>query len=422
MTFLKGIDKRAWTDNMENALEHIERWADIAFPVATTFALVGQNYWSNTTLMIWVCCRLTVLAEKQGHHNWILMGLALANFGTIVLDRGQKPSDPSDILIIALSLAAGLQRSKEQWRHSASLIALCIIPVGIAALLNEPGMLLQFPEINVNRLSFFLGLIAISGYAATRWEIRPMHRLGWATLTTVALPLGLMTGSRAALAAPAIAISLSWILSTYFKKRKESNTRIIRKGIWAPILAALIAISGLTAYFWYAGAQDSVENRLNDHNRFETAACWFNAPIERGVAMTGLGLNNKVRKHCNGKNLPRMGKLGHTKGLPHAHNVASQAMGEMGIPGLAVVAGTTIWAIRTAGNQLKDRRNFSITHLSVTTLIYLVITGAATSHYIYLMINQTLIGYLLSALGCKNEPAKKECDFTVNPAGQAFGA
>ena len=407
---------------MGKAQKHLERWADIAFPVATTFALVGQNYWSNTTLMIWICCRLTVLAEKRGHHNWILLGLALANLGTIVLDRGQKPSDPSDILIIALSLAAGLQRSKEQWRHSASLIALCMVPVGIAALLNEPGTLLQFPEFNVNRLSFFLGLVAITGYAATRWEIRPMHRFGWATLTTVAVPLGLMTGSRAALAAPAIAISLSWILSTYFKKRNESNTKIIRKVRWASMLASLTAISGLTAFFWYAGAQDSVENRLNDHNRFETAACWFNAPIERGVAMTGLGLNNKVRKHCDGKNLPRMGKLGHTKGLPHAHNVASQAMGEMGIPGLAVVAGTTIWAIRIAVKQLKDRRDISMTHLTVTTLIYLVITGATTSHYIYLMINQALIGYLLSGLSYKKEPAKKEQEFIVNPADQAFGA
>jgi O-antigen ligase len=117
-----------------------------------------------------------------------------------------------------------------------------------------------------------------------------------------------------------------------------------------------------------------------------------------------------------------MGKLGHTKGLPHAHNVASQAMGEMGIPGLAVVAGTTIWAIRIAVKQLTDKHDISMTHLTVTTLVYLVITGATTSHYIYLMINQTLIGYLLSGLSYKKEPAKKEREFIVNPADQAFGA
>ena len=407
MPTLKGIDKQGWTHDMKNARDHLERWADAAFPVATTFALVGQNYWSNITLMLWICCRLTVFADKRGHHNWILLGLALANFGTIVLDRGQKPSDPSDILVIALSLAAGLQRSKEQWRHSASLIALCIIPIGIAGLLNEPGTLLQFPEINVNRLSFFLGLIAITGYAATRWESRAIHRRGWAALTATVIPLGLMTGSRAALAAPAVAISISWMLSTFFEKRIESATKTIRKEICGSALAALMIMSGLTAYFWYGDSRDSVENRLNDVNRFETAACWFNAPIKRGEAMTGLGLNNKVRKQCDGKNLPRMGMLGHTKGLPHAHNVASQAMGEMGLPGLAVVAGITIWGSRTAGSQLKDRQNISITYLSLTTLIYLVITGATTSHYIYLMINQTLIGYLLSSFSYNDKPAER---------------
>ena len=422
MALIKGIDKHAWTQHTKKARRHLERWVDIAFPVATSLALVGQNYWSNCSLMVWICCRLTVFTDKRGYFNWILLGLALANFGTIVLDRGQKPSDPSDILIVALSLAAGLQRSKEQWRQSASLIALCIIPIGIAGLLNEPATLLQFPEINVNRLSFFLGLIAITGYAATRWENRAIHRLGWAALTTTVIPLGLMTGSRAALAAPAIAISVSWMLSTFFERRSESRSITRRKGMWISALALLIVMSGFTTYFWYTDSKDSFENRLSDLNRFETAVCWFNAPIERGAAITGLGLNNKVRKHCDGKNLPRMGKLGHTKGLPHAHNVASQAMGEMGIPGLAVVAGTTIWAIRIAVKQLKDRRDISMTHLTVTTLIYLVITGATTSHYIYLMINQTLIGYLLSGLSYKKKPAKKEREFIVNTADQAFGA
>jgi len=377
----------------------VEPWLDIVFPAATSLVLLNQATTANIILFIWICCRLTLFAHKQTPQNWVLLGLALVFCSTIVLDRGSQPSDLSDLLVIGLAFAAGLQRTQQQWQQSTALISTCLIPAVLTALHQGTGQLLQFPGFNVNRFSFFLGLIIISCYATCRWSA---SRLGLACLAAASIPLCLLTGSRAALAAPAISLAGAWAICRF--QDHSSARKKKTKGItFAALALAALTLTGLTtSYFWYSTGRQSTENTVNDIKRFETAACWFNAPFKKGKPFSGLGLNEKVRSRCNGDHIPYMKKTDHNKGLPHAHNIFGQIMGETGLPGLTGLLGTMAFAIHAIRKQLKPKaaKKHAIRsiHLTLPLCIYLGATGMTTSFYIYLMLNQVLTGYLLGAL------------------------
>lgn len=378
----------------------IEPWLDLTFPLATALLLANHARAANAILFLWLCSRLTLFSSHRHPQNWILAGLALVNCGTIVLDQGSKPSDPSDLLVIGLAFAAGLQRCQHQWKNSTAAISLCLIPIAIAALHNGTDALLHFPGVNVNRMSFLLGLVAIASYATCQWSPSFKRRLTWGALATLSIPLALATGSRAAVVAPAITLATTTLIC-FYQRQKTRTIKLRSTNTKAAImLAAILTTTAFTVYTWYSNPKESTENRVNDIKRFETAACWFKAPFKYDKQFSGLGFNEKVRKRCDGDDLPFMRESDHQKGLPHAHNVASQLMGETGIPGLAALIGTATWATATVWKHLAKLKtcNQKAIYLTLPIFLYLTITSLTTSFYIYLLLNQILIGYLLGSL------------------------
>jgi hypothetical protein len=396
------------SERSQDLIAHLDRWADLAFPIATALLLIGQLSAANTLLFLWLLGRLTLFSEHKQPHNWILASLAMVNFGTIVFDQGGKPSDPSDLLLIALAFAAGLNRPLKNWIRSARLITLCLAPIALKAITAAgTDTLLEFPDINVNRLSFLLGLLSISGYACFRWGQTRSSRLGWASLTLLILPLGFLTGSRAALAAPILSIGLTWLMCS-FQIITKPRRRPKRPGISIGLVLAAIAATSLgLPRFWYSNPETSSENIVSDKMRLATATCWIKAPIERGKAWEGLGFN-KTRRHCDADNIPYLRRVRHEKGLPHAHNIFSQITAETGIPGLAALLGFILWAGQSLFSQLKrfQGNKYGIVALSLPLFIYLGLTGMTTSFYVYLMLNQVLIGYLLGSLLADNEDSE----------------
>jgi O-antigen ligase len=81
------------------------------------------------------------------------------------------------------------------------------------------------------------------------------------------------------------------------------------------------------------------------------------APIKEGKALSGLGFNEKVRSHCNGNDISYMRTMGHGKGLPHAHNIIGQIMGETGIPGLTALVGVIGLITSSIKSKLIEKQN-----------------------------------------------------------------
>ena len=123
---------------LDASLSLIDPWLDLAFPLATALLCLDQSRWAYGVLGLWLLLRLARQALKE-HWAWLLVGLFLVNAGIILNDKGMQPSDPTDLMVIALAFAAGLHRSTQQWRTSFAWISSSLIPLGVYSLLfNEP--------------------------------------------------------------------------------------------------------------------------------------------------------------------------------------------------------------------------------------------------------------------------------------------
>jgi len=381
---------------LDSSLSQIDPWLDLAFPLATALLCLDQSRWAYGVLGLWLLLRLTRHALKE-HWAWLLVGLFLVNAGIILNDKGMQPSDPTDLMVIALAFAAGLHRSTQQWRTSFAWISSSLIPLGVYSLFLNGPELLKFPGFNVNRLSFLLGVLMITAWGLGRSSSEQRSTIGWLGMASLALPLAVMSGSRAALAAPLLSLLLAAIL------QHCSKAGSLTKALLGLALVAGLSLGSLQ--LWYRYSPDAAINRLSDGMRFPTALCWAKAPIQQGKALFGLGYNQKVRSHCDGDHLPIMRAAGRPEGLPHAHNVGAQLMAETGLAGLTALVGTCLWA----GQRLRQRLIAApcgdpiVLNTLLPLGLYLLLMAMSTSYEIYLMLNQVLIGFTLAALTSPNK-------------------
>ncbi|MBW0166551.1 MAG: O-antigen ligase family protein [Vulcanococcus sp.] len=403
-------------------------WLDLCIPAATALLLAAQPLAAYSLVGFWLAARLSLQCTKQPVYL-ILLCLALTSMGTMVLERGSAPSDPSDLLIIALAFAAGVHRPAQRWHASLSQISLCLLPIAIAACLKSPETLLQFPDINVNRLSFLLGLLISATWGLAETSNTGRSRLAWLAWMSLALPLTLLSGSRAPLALPVLAIAIAKLIAQTYPNRTHGSglTPLPWRNSFAALTLIVVLAAGATQ-LWYHNASDSGINRVSDTWRAHTALCWAKQPFSQRQPWLGLGHINNIRKRCDSDRLPVMQSVidnstlseqqrkiasrAAAKGLPHAHNSYVQIFAETGIAGLAAVVIAGIWIARmTQRSRLKSAiertsKDELVRRAALPIAIYLAITGLTTSFHIFLPLNQILIGYSLAMFSAT--PAEQE--------------
>ena len=415
-------------NHCKQVLEKLDAWIDLCIPAATALLLLGLPSLAYGALGLWLVSRLILQSAEQPLYL-VFLGLALSNMGAMVLERGNKPSDASDLIIIALSFAAGSQRPSNRVITSISQISLCLLPIAVAACLTKPGQLLQFPDVNVNRLSFLLGLLVTAIWGLADFSAPGLKRWAWMGWASMALPLILMSGSRAPMILPILGIAISKVISQ--KQTRHPAARESVQPLWkrtAATATGLLILSAGATQAWYHYSADAGINRVSDTWRTNTALCWIKQPFKEGEPLLGLGYANKVRKHCDSAKLPAMQKAiedssltteqravaqrAAAKGLPHAHNSYAQIVAETGLIGLSAVLLPAVWIARTVQRSRQKpaaeqtSRDRLILRVALPIGLYLAITGATTSFHIYLPLNQVLIGYLLAVFSA--EPAEQE--------------
>ncbi|MFZ9947446.1 MAG: hypothetical protein ACO3FN_10300, partial [Vulcanococcus sp.] len=195
---------------LQRGLNALDPWLDAIFPVATALICAKQRVAGYSLLVIYLFLRLLQRSDKEPW-RWILISLLVVNAGLIIEDRDFKPGGPSDYLAIALSFAAGFQRTRSQWRTSLAWMALSVIPL-LAMSVAAGDKLIQinssFTGFNINRLGFLAGLLSIFSYGLLLQSTTPPSRILASALLIAGGTEAVLTQSRAAIAVPLIAIAI----------------------------------------------------------------------------------------------------------------------------------------------------------------------------------------------------------------------
>ena len=390
---------------LQRGLNALDPWLDAIFPVATALICAKQRVAGYSLLVIYLFLRLLQRSDKEPW-RWILISLLVVNAGLIIEDRDFKPGGPSDYLAIALSFAAGFQRTRSQWRTSLAWMALSVIPL-LAMSVAAGDKLIQinssFTGFNINRLGFLAGLLSIFSYGLLLQSTTPPSRILASALLIAGGTEAVLTQSRAAIAVPLIAIAIDQAA------RIQWNAKKAAAAIGA---CAFIAIATLNS--WYGETAD-YRNRVGDDNRITTIRCWISNTTESPKKLIlGQGYGKAARAKCGPDEIS--GLVKRDKPLSHAHNLYIQLFAETGMVGLALAVGLTLQAFQKAWST--SLRSQGFTERPLITYLFLM-AMVATWHT--MLINQVLVGYSLALLSAKasGPDAEGETTPTTQPSANA---
>lgn len=373
----------------------MEPWLDAVFPIVTTLLCLHQRLAAYSLLCLYLLVRLLIQRNARPW-RWILISLLIVHAGLIIQDRDIRPGGPSDYLIIALSFAAGLQKSEQQWRRSLIWMGSCILPLLAFSLQAGDQMLVassSFMGFNINKLGFLAGLLTVIAYGLLRQARTPLARTGASLLIAAGVSEALLSQSRAALAVPLVAISIDQLTRLRWTPRRSLVTAL-----------ACLLIGSAAVHSWYGGFGIQ-GNTLSDLNRFATIRCWLASTTDsRQGLLFGLGYGKPAQRFCGPETIPSLKAMDKTKGLSHAHNFYAQIFAETGLAGLVLSLGLTAVALRRAWRL----RGTGQRPVAFPLIVYLVLMALGITFWQVLMLNQVLIGYslaLLSGVPADREPA-----------------
>jgi hypothetical protein len=375
---------------MQRGLSALDPWLDAVFPIATALICARQRLAGYSLLVIYVLLRLLQRSDREPW-RWILISLLIVNAGLIIEDRDLRPGGASDYLIVALSFAAGFQRTKEHWSRGLIWMCSCILPLLVLSLAAGDKLIegtSSFSGFNINKLGFLAGLLTVLAYG---W-LRQAKSIANKCVAIAAMVFGitevLLTQSRASLAVPLLAIIVDLAIS-----RRWTLKQLLVTG------ALCVALASGAIYNWYFHTGTTynlaTDYRLGELNRAETIQCWFQttASSSRGTWL-GLGYGKPAQNQCGPERIPSLRTMEKSQGLQHAHNFYAQIFTETGIGGLILAAGITL----TGFHQAWKQHNRATLVFTLPLMIYLTLMALGITYWQVMMINQVLVGYSLSAL------------------------
>ena len=327
----------------------------------------------------------------------VLIGVLSVCISAVI--RPISISAPTDLILVLLAFAAGLQQSRLQWRGGLWLV-LATVAVTLPflefsrfngnldaipwAALREalPQEAIRIQKITINRSGYLFGLLALVGYGLARSEQQRWPSVMASVLSGISLVLAFATGSRAALLFPLAAVVVTEVC---WRHRQWVAAR-------ARSLAVVILALGLVfnlALYWPGSPIAAADP--SDVGRARVAQCFVGRAFRSLPDLAGGQGYDRASDHCADKVfLP-----GKTMGIPHAHNVFVQVLGDQGLVTLVLMLiglGLTFQRlfIGLAGDE------GSLDRLGLACALFILASSLVESTLLKTSLQQVMSGYLLA--------------------------
>ena len=310
-------------------------------------------------------------------------------------------SAPTDLLLVLLAFAAGLQQSKNYWRVALWIVLATVIvslpfvefdrynsnldaiPWSfVRDLLPQEAVRIQ--KITINHSGYLYGLFALVGYGLFRAEVRPwMSRLA-AVVGMLSFVMALGTASRAAALFPMAVLVLSemfWRNRLWVARRAQSLTAVV------------LVLSLMFNVILYWPTSPLAAGDPADVGRANIAQC-FVRQAARSLPELVIGQGyDRVSDHCAERVfLPVPDR---TKGIPHAHNVFVQALADQGLVTLMLmVMAFTVILHRLLLGLGGDAAPLCLIGLSCA--LFILASALVESTLLKTSLQQVISGYLLA--------------------------
>ena len=374
-------------------------WLDALIP----FSLLGFAFERNADptvtvwlLVLWCGLKLVTRLPKTPLYG-VLIGVLLVSLSALF--HPLTVSAPTDLVLVLLACAAGLQQTPRQWRIAfwclLAIVLVCLpflewgrfngnldlIPF---AQLRDwlPPEAIRIQRITISRSAYLFGLFSLIGYSLWRFERRILLRWLAAALGALSFVLAFATGSRAAFGYPLLAVLLTEVVW----RQRDVVMRHARS------FAAALLVGGLcfnVLLYWPSGP--IAKGDASDVGRAEIARCFIAESARSWHEFLGGQGYDRVSDRC----VKQVFLPDPPRGIPHAHNAFLQVLADQGVVAFLLM----VWALWLGFTRLFSSLSRAAPVLSFVGLscwLFMLAAALVESTLMKTVLQQVMTGYLLA--------------------------
>ena len=374
-------------------------WLDALIPVSLLGFAFERNADPTVTvwlLVLWCGLKLVTRLPKTPLYG-VLIGVLLVSLSALF--HPLTVSAPTDLVLVLLACAAGLQQTPRQWRIAfwclLAIVLVCLpflewgrfngnldlIPF---AQLRDwlPPEAIRIQRITISRSAYLFGLFSLIGYSLWRFERRILLRWLAAALGALSFVLAFATGSRAAFGYPLLAVLLTEVVW----RQRDVVMRHARS------FAAALLVGGLcfnVLLYWPSGP--IAKGDASDVGRAEIARCFIAESARSWHEFLGGQGYDRVSDRC----VKQVFLPDPPRGIPHAHNAFLQVLADQGVVAFLLM----VWALWMGFTRLFSSLSRAAPVLSFVGLscwLFMLAAALVESTLMKTVLQQVMTGYLLA--------------------------
>lgn len=393
-----------WYSLVIDRLSLSSPWLDVLLPVSLLglfFERDTDPLWMILILTLWCILKFVNKLSEQPIYG-VLIGVLIVSFGALV--HPLSNSSPSDLILVLMAFAAGLQQTNKYWQVSLFMLLFGVIfaiPFVESSSPSYNGNLdfipfsfirealpqyaVRIQKIAINRSGYLFGLMALAGCGL--WRFSRHATISWLAGIggVIGLVLAFSTGSRAAL-------GISFLAVIFAEVCWRCRVRVVKhaKALAAFFLVIVVVLNLLL----YLPISPMAYRNSSDAARADVAQCFVREGFSSWPQVIVGGGFDRVSDRCFEVTKENINSL-YARGISHAHNSFLQVLADQGLIAFLLLI-FSFWLVLWRLFVALEWDDLGIAWTGLACAFLILIFAIVGSTLIKTSLQQVVTGYLLS--------------------------